>query len=239
MPEMADRDFTELHAFRAIAASPDEVRRKIAELEKDNHKQRGEIDGLKEKVKAVPADGSVVLSKEDGEAHAAFVALNLKPADIAALVTERDTLKVDKSKRERRDALVAGREAEGWNEQAADVLLNTVGFDALEITVEDVDVERVVAGVKKTEKAKAPFVTVDGKKVRASEWVKEHLPHLPPVLSAQSTNGTSTTQGITVTEMRGGGGDYKPAAEGGIAAMVEANRKASEAPNPLRPAKVA
>lgn len=209
MPEVSENVLTELAEYRAIGRAPEDVRRKIADLEKDNQKQRSEIDGLKERVKALPAEGAVVIPPgEDATEYAAWKALGLKAADVAKVTKERDDLSAKDVARTRKDVLAAARETEQWNEQAPDVLLDIAGFAEMELTQGDVTVEKTVNGKKENQKAKTAFVTVDGKPVRVSEWVREHKPHIATLLTAQANGngGSGGGPGIVATEMRGGGG---------------------------------
>lgn len=234
---MSDRDVQDLGAYRYLAPTPGEMAKKVKDLEDDAAKYREKIKGLEEKAKGVPAEGAVVLTGEDAAEYTAFKALGIKAADVEKLKGDNATLAADKRSRDRKDLLRAAREVEGWNEQAPDVLQNTTGFDALELTEGEVTVEVVSAGKKENVKKKTAFATVDGKPVRVSELVKDRWAYLAPVLSAGTTDGDGGREGRTVPDQRGGGGaDAK--VTGGIDALIEANRKAAEAPTPLRPAKV-
>lgn len=207
MAEVAfsERDYADLVAFRLIASSPADVTRKIGELEADNQKQRREIEGLKEKAKGLPPEGSIVLTADDAKTYEAWKALGVKPEDVAMLKTERDTLATEKKQRDRKDILRSALATEGWNEQAPDVLQNTTGFDALELSEGEVTVERLNAGKKENVKQKTAFATVDGKQVRVADIIKEKWPYLAPVLVA-SANGNGSGaggDGRGVPEQRG------------------------------------
>lgn len=209
---VSDRDLSDLYSFRAIGASPAEVTKKIADLERDNQKQRGEIDGLKEKAKGLPAEGSVVIPPgEDATEYTAWKALGVKAADVEKITKERDELAAKDATRTRQDILTAASPTEGWNENAPKALLKLAGFDAVELTAGEVTVERVNAGKKENVKAPTAFVTVDGKQIRISEWLAKEAPEFVPLLTAQANgNGASGGQGIVIHEMRGsGGGDRK------------------------------
>jgi hypothetical protein len=202
MPESA---FTELAAYRAIAPTPAEVTRKIADLERDNQKERDKVRDLTEKAKGVPPEGSVVLTAEEAKVHEAWKALGVKPEDVATLKTERDTLATEKKQRDRKDILRSALATEGWNEQAPDVLQNTTGFDALELSEGEVTVERLNGGKKENVKQKTAFATVEGKQVRVADIIKEKWPYLAPVLVASASGNGSTAggDGRGVPEQRG------------------------------------
>ena len=205
MPEITDAQLTEYHQYKAIAPTPAEVTRKIDDTVKDNGRQRDEIRDLKEKVKAIPAEGAVVIPPGDeATAYAAWKALEMKPEDVAKVKKERDDLAAKDAQRTRQDLLTAARETEGWNENAPKALLKLAGFDALELTAGEVTVEKVNAGKKENVKAPTAFVTVDGKPVRISEWLAKEAPEFVPLLTAQgSGNGGGGSPGIVVQEQRG------------------------------------
>lgn len=203
---VSDRDLADLYSFRAIGSSPAEVTKKIADLERDNQKQRGEIDGLKEKAKGLPAEGAVVIPPgEEATAYAEWKALDLTPADVAKMKTDNATLAAEKARRDRQDILAAASPTEGWNENAPKALLKLAGFDAVELTAGEVTVERMSGGKKENVKAPTAFVTVDGKPVRISEWLSKEAPEFVTLLTAQANgNGNGTGGGgITVPEQRG------------------------------------
>lgn len=206
MPEMSEGAIHELAQYRVIAATPAEAQRKVAELKKDNQKERDKVRDLTEKLKAVPPEGAVVLAGEEATAYAAWkTALEgMKPEDVAKLKSDNATLTADKAKRDRKDLLAAARETEGWNDSAPDVLMALEGFNALDLTQGDVTVERTNGGKKESVKAKTAFVTVDGKPVRISDWVKEAQPVIATILTAQTSgNGSGTSASVAAPEQRG------------------------------------
>lgn len=235
---VSDRDLSDLYSFRAIGASPAEVSKKLADLEKDNQKERDKVRDLTEKLRAVPAEGSVVIPPgEEATEYAAWKALEVKPEDVAKLKTDNATLAAEKAKRDRRDALEAARETEGWNDKAPNLLMALAGFDALEMTQGEVTVEKTANGKKESVKSKTALVTVDGKPVRVSEWAKEAHPDIAPLLTVNAEGGGEAAGGRAVSEQRGNPGTAT--VTGGIDEMIAANRSAASAGNPLKPAKAA
>lgn len=189
--------------LQKLAADNEKLKKENAERREANRALTEERDGLKAKV----PDGAVVLTGDEAKAYETLTASGVALTDVPKVAEERDALRTQKAKRDRRDELMQGAPAEGWGEHAADVLLDTVGFDAVtDIELRDVDGPNGRDG--KPTKVKAPFLTVDGKQVRASEWVKEHKPHLAGALAVQgSTSGNGTGDSSrAVPEQRGGGG---------------------------------
>lgn len=109
MPEITDAEHRQFVRY-SILGTPEEVEKKIRDLEGDNKTQRDEIRDLKA---AQPADGSVVVPKEKAQALEAYEKLG-KPEELAAGIGERDTLRQKDAQRTRQDAIKAAVEAMGW-----------------------------------------------------------------------------------------------------------------------------
>lgn len=233
---MSDRDVQDLGAYRYLGSTPGELAKKIADLEKDNQKERGKVADLTEKAKAAPPEGAVVLTGEDATAYAAWKALEIKPEDVAKLKADNATLAAEKARRDRQDILAAASPTEGWNENAPKALLKLAGFDAVELSAGEVTVERMNAGKKENVKAPTAFVTVDGKQVRISEWLAKEAPEWVPMLSAQTTgNGGSSdgSPGIPMAEMRGGSSGAPAKASDSLEAAKARMAERAKAPNAI------
>ena len=124
MPEMPESAITELAQYRAIAPSPSEAARKIADLEKDNQKEREKVRDLTEKVKAIPPEGAVVLTGDAAKAHEAFTALGVKPEEVATIKAERDDLSGKLKERERKDAFAKVAKLGDYSEDAIATMLD-------------------------------------------------------------------------------------------------------------------
>ncbi len=90
----------------------------INQLLTENFKLREDKRELKKQIeeaeKGKPAEGSVVLSKADGEKWKEYQALG-KPDEVKAAIGERDTLKGEVATAKRDQSLREVAEVEGWN----------------------------------------------------------------------------------------------------------------------------
>jgi hypothetical protein len=71
-------------------------------------------DKNRELKKQVPADGSVVLAKEDGQAFEAFKALNLKPDEIKSKLEAHETIATENAALKKKDTLRDIAQASGF-----------------------------------------------------------------------------------------------------------------------------
>lgn len=227
--EITEAQHREYLSFLALQLSPTDITSKLAKMEKDNQKQRDEIRERDEKLKAVPAEGSKVLTADEAKEWEAVQALALKPADIKKAVEERDALKTKVATRERDDGLAKAVATEEWMPESTKVLARLLGETPFETKDEEVEVTR--GGVKVKEKQTVGYVIEGGKHVRLSEWAKAN--DLPETMFA-AKGGTGEP---TLPTQRGGGGDSKPAVTGGVDDAIKRNHEAAMKPNPLRPAK--
>lgn len=202
MPEITDSQHREYLSFVALQMSPTDITAKIGKLEKDNQKQRDEIRERDKKLEALPPEGAAVLTGDDVKEWEAVKALGVKATEVKKGLEERDTLKVEKAGRDRRDALARAVGTEGWSPESAKVLAKLLGDLPVEVKDEDVDVTEN----GKTAKKKLPvgYVTVDGKGVRLSDWVKSE--DLPDTLFTAATGQRHTDTGRSAPEQRGNGG---------------------------------
>jgi len=168
--EITEAQHREYLSFLALQMSPTDITSKVAKLEKDNQKQRDEIRERDEKLKAVPAEGSKVLTAEEAKEWEALQALALPAAEVKKIVTEHGDLKSKVATRERQDGLAKAVVTEGWVPESANVLDMILGDAPFETKDEEVEVSEGGAKVKKT--LAVGYVTVDGKAMRLSEWAK-------------------------------------------------------------------
>lgn len=161
MPEISDADFRQFVAYQQLG-SPQEVAKKIGDLEADNKQQRDEIRDLKGKV---PAEDAVVLAAADAQALEAYRALG-KPEELTQAIGERDELRQKDAERTRQDAWTRAAKAMGWAEDAALTLLDMRSLDGATVEVkrekneqgEDVEVPYVtLAGEGQKEQKLADF----------------------------------------------------------------------------------
>jgi hypothetical protein len=204
VPEMPESAFTELAQYRAIASTPAEVTRKIADLEKDNQKERDKVRDLTEKAKALPPEGSVVLDAEAAKKHAAFEALGKTPEELGKLTGEVEELKTKDAARTRQDAFAGAVKALGWPEDTVTTLLDMKSLDGALV---EVKTEKVAGRDGKQVDTPVPYVTLAGegqKAQRFSEFV-ESAPQLKGIRT-DAGNGNSSGggfEGRTTPEQRG------------------------------------
>lgn len=192
MPEITEAALAEYHAYKGIASTPDEVRRKIDKLEKDNRDQREEIRDFKEQVKQIPAEGSVVLSGDNAKKWKAYEEIGQDPEALKAAVTERDQLKVKDEQRTRDDARAAAAEAAGYDHAVL------AGLEGAKGLVFEVKTEKVTGADGQRTDKKVAYVTPagDGAKQVAfdDDFVKERWgERFVPLLRTEDSGGGSGT----------------------------------------------
>jgi len=235
---MSERDVQDLGAFRYLGSTPGELAKKIKDFEDDNAKLREKVRGLEEKAKGLPPEGAVVLTAEEAKVHEAWKALDLKPEDVATLKAERDTLKDKDAQRTRQDAFSGAVKALGWPEDTVVTLLDMRSLDGATVELKPEKVRDPKTG--KDVDVQVPYVTLagDGQKPQKFAEFASTAPQLKGIRTDAGGNGNGTGgEGRFVAEQFGAGRAATGSTEGGIDAMIEANRKAAAAPNPLRPAK--
>jgi hypothetical protein len=129
----------------------------------------------------VPADGSVVLKKEDADRLAAFDALKLKPEEVTAKLQSVTELEGKIKGHEKDGALRSVSEA-GWK---FSVLKD---FDTLEGGLEYL----VKDETKDGKTTKIAYVKADGKERPLEEYAKEKRPDLLPAMQAGETKAGGT-----------------------------------------------
>lgn len=178
---------------------------RIAELLDDNHSYREKNRQLKADLEAAqklaPAEGSLVLSKEQAAAWEAYQKLG-KPEELERAVTDGKATGAELAELRRKDALRAAAAAEGLN---ADALLALPNLPP--ITLEDVkDGEATV---------KRAFVTPEGgSKTALRDYGKQQHAALWPAVEATGGQGEQRQQGtVRVPIQSTGGGTPRTAKE--------------------------
>lgn len=192
----------------------------LAKLVEDNFKARErarkaeeERDELKRRV---PAEGAVVVSKEDAADLEAFRALGKKPDELKVLGEEHLALK--------RDARLTSVAAAGWN---ADALRD---FDTLEGGLE----YEVTEEGEGKDKRKVAYVVADGKRRPFEEYARDKRPAL---LAALKATGGEQQRGMRHFQQSTTGAQPKSVVE-----EFEARKRARDAARPdpfARPAAAA
>lgn len=217
--------------------TPEEVAKIVADngkLKSENADRRQKVADLEaELAKAKPPEGAVVLAGDEAAEHTAFKALGIKAADVAKLQTDNAALVEAGAARDRRDAFAKVKTVLGWADEAVDTMLDMKTLDGATVefkpakakdkTGKDVDVEE-------------PWITLAGDGQKAQKF-SEFAAASPQLKGIRTDGGTAATPGVSAPEMRGSGVGSGSNGGSGVDAMLEANRKAATAPNPLRPAK--
>lgn len=210
--------------------TPDEIQSQIRKLRKEAATYRtraGELEEAAKSAATVP-EGGKVLTKDEAAAFEAFTALQMKPEDVQATITERDKLKDDLAKKDRETAREAAAKALGIEGKD---LASFAGADDLTYEVREQEVERN----GKKEMAQVAYVKdAEGKEHPLADYGKEKWGRPFEVLTTASTDGTKT--GNRYTTETGTGSKGSEAVKGGVDDAIQKNHERARAPNPLRPA---
>jgi hypothetical protein len=192
-----------------------------AELHSENNRLRLELDGLKKKI---PAEGSLVLSKDDAATWEAIKALNLTAQQIADKVKLADNAAGELAGLKRKDVIREIAELEGFN---AAVLTDILPTDA---PLESREVE------ESGKKIKRSFIKVKeggaDKEYSLTDWVNANKRDFLPALKKQTDDTTDDGNRFVQQDVHGKPADPKDPVKERLEAR-EASRKAN--PNPLMP----
>lgn len=129
MPEITDAELRTFVAYQQLG-SPQEITKKIGDLEKDNHRYRQEEKPALEA--RLPKEGEVVVPKEKAAALESYEKLG-KPEDLQKTVTEVEELRTKDAARTREDAFRGAAKAMGWPEETVATLLDMRSLDGAKI----------------------------------------------------------------------------------------------------------
>ena len=155
--------------------TPESVGKKINDLEKDNRKQREEINSLRE---ATPEEGQLLISKEDGLEFKAYRELG-NSADVKIRLESGTEASTKLQGMELRSTAVSFAQAAGLAEEAIDTL----------IAIPDLNGARFEVRKKKNdrdEEIEVPYLTLAGENQVAMSFedAKEKVPVLNGLRSA-------------------------------------------------------
>lgn len=175
MPEITDAEYRMFVLYQGFG-TPTEVTKKIGDLETDNKKQRDEIRDLRAQV---PAEGSVLLSKEDGAKHTAYKALG-EPAALKTRLAEGDAAKQRVEEHETRSAVQEFAKAAGISEDAIDTLIAIPALKGAKFEVRKKKND-------KGEEVPSPYITLtgDGEKAMSLEDAVVKVPALKGLKPAE------------------------------------------------------
>jgi hypothetical protein len=228
MPEITDAEFRQFVTYQQLG-TPDEVRRKIDDLVRDNGKQRDELRERDEKLKALPPEGAVVLTGDDAKAWPTLKELG-KPDEVRAKLEQGEKDKAALAERDRRDQVRSAAEAAGFKVSVLEKLPGAEGltFEGKEETVRDAagkETKAMVAYVTGSEEGATPKKLAD----HAEAAWKDFL----PALQAMSDGKKGGTR---FPDQSAGGEAPKLATEGGVDDAIKQMQDRASAPNALRPA---
>lgn len=157
------------------------------DLREKNRVLRGDNEVLRSKV---PAEGAVVLTGDDAKTYEAFVALKLKPADIAKLQTDFQALQGKVATAERKGSIAQAAKAEGYDETVLGTLVGdhelTIAPVTEEVEGQNKAVDRAFIGIKDATGA----VT----KTRLSEYIeKNHAKFIPSLTVEEGESGSESS----------------------------------------------
>lgn len=234
----SEGDYKDLLSFRNQFATPTDAARKVADLEKDNQKERDKVRDLTEKVKLMPADGAVVLTGDDAAAWPKYQALG-KVEDLEKLSGRVVELEKSVADSTRKDSFAAAVKALKWPDETVATLLD---MNSLNGAVVEVKTEKATGKDGKAVDEAVPYVTLAGEGEKPQKFAEfaANAPQLKGIKMAADGGAGTSGNGIAAPEMRGSTTGSGPAAvTGGVDDLLAANQKAATAPNPLRPAQAA
>lgn len=191
-PGVSQEEVKRLAAEIADAALNSANRRKsMIKIAEDAARLRLENETLKTKVTDLtakqPKDGSVSLTKEEGEAWTAYVALG-KPADLKTLTTEHADLKAKQAERDAEAQYADAAEALGWENAA--VATRWLKREPIVLTFQDV---RTKDDDGKTIVTRTPMVRpkADEKAtpVPLADYVDENAPEFAEIFASAPAEG--------------------------------------------------
>lgn len=132
MPEITDAEFRNFMRYQALG-TPQDVEKKIADLESDNRDQREEIRTMKD---TLPKEGEVVVKKTTADRLGKYEELG-KPDEIEGKLKEGDEAKVKLAGRLQREAATSFADAVGLAEETVDTLVALPELQGATFTVVD------------------------------------------------------------------------------------------------------
>lgn len=220
MPEITDAELRQFTRYQ-ILGTPEEVEKKVRELETDNKTQRDTIRDLKA---AQPPEGSVIVPKEKADALAAYEKLG-KPDELATVASERDDLRQKDAARTRRDDITAAVGAMGLATDAVAIIEDMASLQGAKFEVE-------VTKDEKGAETRTAYYTLPGEGQQ-----KQKMADLPALKGLKTEAPKDEPKGTPFPRQEATGSEPKQKVEGGVDDAIKKNHERARAPNPLRPAK--
>lgn len=203
MPEISDAELRQFVRYQNLG-TPEEIQKRITDLEKDNHKYRQEEKPALEA--KIPKEGEVVVPKADADLIPAIKELG-KPEEIKAKIEEGEQARNKLADVERRSAASKFAKAAGLADEAVDTLvaipaLQGASFEIRKGKVKDAKGQEVEADVA--------YVTMPGENQKPLTFTEaqEQVPALKGLRTAEPTTSRPAT-GVPFVP-QSGGGDNKP-----------------------------
>jgi hypothetical protein len=203
MPEDNDKDPTQAFQNRLAKMNGDAMAFATT-LFDENYQLRGQ---LREAKKSLPAEGSVVLSKDDAAEYEALKALG-KAADLKKQIEGHATLAEENASLKKRDTLRDVAQVSNFKLSVLEDRDKASG--GLEYVLKE---EKDKSG----EKRKVAYVKHEGKEVPLEQFASEQWADFVPALKAGSDSGQAK---------RGNGGDPPPA--GNVSKLEEIKKRELE-----------
>jgi len=150
----------------------------------ENFEYRNEIRELKKKI---PADGVVLLTKEEAALWQAYRDLGVEPDDIKSSLDKIPTLEAENQKLTKRDKL-RSVEKLGYDLEVLEDRLSA--FPTAELSTKKVKDEK-----DKTKEVEIPYITLDGKESSLDDFAKTHFPKFLPVLKVNEAQPIKSGNG--------------------------------------------
>lgn len=180
MPEISDAELRTFARYQNLG-TPEEVTKKIGDLETDNKSQRDQIRELK---KNQPGAEQVIVPKQDADLLEKYRGLG-EPKDLTAKLEAGETAAQQLAVRNRRDAAMDFIRAAGLAEETVDTLIS---LPALSSATFEVKKEKVTDDRGRETETTLPFIVLtddDGKEQRfAYDKAQETFPALRGLKSA-------------------------------------------------------
>lgn len=170
-----------------------EAENKLYSLRDKNRTLREERDGLKAKL---PAEGAVVLTKEDAAQLEAYRALG-KPEELGKAVTDRDAAQQELGTLRRAETIRSAAEAHGYRAGPLGKLPSLAGKDLLVKEIQEGDA-----------KVKRAFVKDGATETALPDYIAANDPEFLGALAAETQQHTQA--GTSYVQQSAGGGKPKP-----------------------------
>lgn len=185
MPDITDSELRQFVRYQGFG-TPDEVQKKISELEKDNKESRDKVKNLTEKL---PKDDQVVVAKEDAELLPKFKELG-KPDDLKAKIDEGEKAKTKLADVERKTSASQFAKVAGLADEAVDTL---IAIPALEGATLEVKKSKVKNDKGVEVEQEVGYITLAGENQKALSFTEaqEQVPALKGLRTASPTEDKS------------------------------------------------